>query len=564
MAQLNAFSVRPPLTAVQPFEGADVTTRPLLSVHYPNVMSPFYTIALPRNALTIDQFLREDNAGTYGNGADSGEEREQSRSVAVARASRARDVTAFPPFSPFPPLYITAFPNHLINEFLNSFNSYPRQFTLEVEGERLNFLDVTIINSNYPLSQKKGVLNMVDRAFLLSHPKYHEDNLNFIIKKDIEIDKEKTSWFILSFLPFIYEKYKNIIKKNLDPDSFSPSAFIPFAPSHSSAVHTKELTLLFAICHPLLSTLSPAAFFVPSVRALLWDCQHRPRLHPRVLCRHLLSLFSPHSKSFLHISFHRRRSTKKLHCEFDFSKREERRMRTFDAVNCGVQRKSGKREIVQTVPCRVESSRVETRYRSQRSTCDLERDRIHPPYFEGSQFPARDHVVPPPTWKREIAPRWRKLRQRGKRGASSRERWSRKGKIREEARRRRVDNVGKGEEGMSKWNQRAQRKRERTGRGVEGGERRVVEEATKRPRDKKKEDEGRGGRRNDDGREMGEKGEETEREREEGGRREANGQEEEKREGGRVKHEERVRLLCEWQRDRRGKRKRTWRGREAR
>jgi len=100
------------------------TTGPLLSVHYPSVMSPFYTIALPRNALTIDQFLREDNAGTHGNGArpgrsaprrgaepadslsahrrsdDSGEERERSRSVAVARASRARDVTAFPPLPP--------------------------------------------------------------------------------------------------------------------------------------------------------------------------------------------------------------------------------------------------------------------------------------------------------------------------------------------------------------------------------------------------------------------------------------------------------------------------------
>lgn len=33
----------------------------------------------------------------------------------------------------------------------------------------------------------------------------------------------------------------------------------------------------------------------------------------------------------------------------------------------------------------------------------------------------------------------------------------------------------------------------------------------------------------------------------------------ERREGG-VKHEERARLLREWQRDRRGKRKRTWRG----
>ena len=114
------------------------TTRPLLSVHYPNVMSPFYTIALPRNALTIDQFLREDNAGTHGNGArpgrsaprrgaepadllsahrrsdDSGEEREQSRSVAVARASRARDVTAFPPFSPFPPL-VTSGNSHFLS-----------------------------------------------------------------------------------------------------------------------------------------------------------------------------------------------------------------------------------------------------------------------------------------------------------------------------------------------------------------------------------------------------------------------------------------------------------------
>lgn len=60
---------------------------------------------------------------------------------------------------------------------------------------------------------------------------------------------------------------------------------------------------------------------------------------------------------------------------------------------------------------------------------------------------------------------------------------------------------------MSKWNQRAQRKREKVRRGVEGGERRVVEEAMKRPRDKKKEGEGR-----NDGREMDEKGEETKRE----------------------------------------------------
>lgn len=47
------------------------TTRPLLSVHYPSVMGPFYTMAVPRYALTIDQFLREDNAA-HGNEARPG------------------------------------------------------------------------------------------------------------------------------------------------------------------------------------------------------------------------------------------------------------------------------------------------------------------------------------------------------------------------------------------------------------------------------------------------------------------------------------------------------------
>lgn len=68
---------------------------------------------------------------------------------------------------------------------------------------------------------------------------------------------------------------------------------------------------------------------------------------------------------------------------------------------------------------------------------------------------------------------------------------------------------------------------------------------------------------------MDEKGEETKREKEkESEWLELRGESGEKNEGGRegrgVKHEERVRLLREWQRDRRGKRKRTWRGREAR
>jgi len=93
-----------------------------------------------------------------------------------------------------------AAPKHKINEFFNNtFNSlHPRlQFTLEI-GNKLNFLDVTLINnkgklefdwykkptfsgrtlnflSHHPISQKRGVIiNMIDRIFLLSHPKLKE------------------------------------------------------------------------------------------------------------------------------------------------------------------------------------------------------------------------------------------------------------------------------------------------------------------------------------------------------------------------------------------------------
>jgi len=42
-----------------------------------------------------------------------------------------------------------AAPRHKINEFLSTFNSlHPRlQFTLEIGGNKLNFLDVTLINN---------------------------------------------------------------------------------------------------------------------------------------------------------------------------------------------------------------------------------------------------------------------------------------------------------------------------------------------------------------------------------------------------------------------------------
>jgi len=101
-----------------------------------------------------------------------------------------------------------ATPRHKINKILNIFNSLHSrlQFTLEIGSNKLNFLDVTLINNKeklefdwyinstfsertlnflslYPTSQKRGVIiNTIDRIFLLSYPKFHERNLSFIIE----------------------------------------------------------------------------------------------------------------------------------------------------------------------------------------------------------------------------------------------------------------------------------------------------------------------------------------------------------------------------------------------
>jgi len=101
---------------------------------------------------------------------------------------------------------LLAAPSDFVNKIVNTFNSFhPRlQFTLEIGGDKLNFLDVTIVklngnlefdwfhkptfsgrylnyNSQHVLSQKRGtIIGMVDRAFILSHPKYQK-NFNLIV-----------------------------------------------------------------------------------------------------------------------------------------------------------------------------------------------------------------------------------------------------------------------------------------------------------------------------------------------------------------------------------------------
>jgi len=103
---------------------------------------------------------------------------------------------------------VTAVPTSMQDTILADLNSvHPRlKFTMEEStNNTLNFLDVTIINnggtiefdwyhkptfsrylnyeSHHFFYQKRGtVIGLVDRAFLLSHPRFYKKNLHLIIK----------------------------------------------------------------------------------------------------------------------------------------------------------------------------------------------------------------------------------------------------------------------------------------------------------------------------------------------------------------------------------------------
>jgi len=103
---------------------------------------------------------------------------------------------------------ILAAPNSCLPVLLKDFNSFhPRlSFTTEVGGDRLSFLDLTLtregnglitnwhtkptfsgrflnFNSQHPFAHKKGtIIGLVDRVLRLSHPKFHKENLDRVIK----------------------------------------------------------------------------------------------------------------------------------------------------------------------------------------------------------------------------------------------------------------------------------------------------------------------------------------------------------------------------------------------
>jgi len=107
-----------------------------------------------------------------------------------------------------------AAPYSSLDNLLHMFNSFhPRlSFTMEVGGNTLNFLDLSLIkkdgylifdwfqkptfsgrflnyNSQHPYTHKKGtIISLIDRVIMLSHPEFHRKNFEFIIK--ILIDNE--------------------------------------------------------------------------------------------------------------------------------------------------------------------------------------------------------------------------------------------------------------------------------------------------------------------------------------------------------------------------------------
>jgi hypothetical protein len=126
-------------------------------------------------------------------------------------------------------------PNNLIDFTLMTFNSFhPRmQFTVERGGDKINFLDITIIKNDnilivvwyhkptfsgrylnfltaHPLSQKRGtIMGMVDRAFLLSDLKFHKKNIEFIV------DTLLTNDYPAFIFETINSRLKSLIHKNI-------------------------------------------------------------------------------------------------------------------------------------------------------------------------------------------------------------------------------------------------------------------------------------------------------------------------------------------------------------
>jgi len=169
-------------------------------------------------------------------------------------------------------------PSSHIKFILQCFNSYHNRinFTLEEGNNGINFLDITIIKngnslifdwyrkstwsgrylnylSHHPITHKRGVIyGLIDKIFLLSHPKFHYKNLNIVIETLL-----KNSYPIMFIFTTINERIKyNIHKLNKtnsnNNDNHSAKYFtIPFINSIYNPINTIakqfKLKLAFSI-----------------------------------------------------------------------------------------------------------------------------------------------------------------------------------------------------------------------------------------------------------------------------------------------------------------------------
>ena len=125
-------------------------------------------------------------------------------------------------------------PRKYIDTMVNIFKSYHKKidFTYELQVDnKISFLDVLISNeegnlvtnwyckptysgrvlnfySNHPISQKKAmVYNLVDRAILLSSPKFHQDNISTV--KKILLANFYPSTFVQKYIDLRIKKHSS-------------------------------------------------------------------------------------------------------------------------------------------------------------------------------------------------------------------------------------------------------------------------------------------------------------------------------------------------------------------
>jgi len=146
-----------------------------------------------------------------------------------------------------------AVPTSKIEMVIATFNSiHPSlQFTSEIGRKTINFLDTTIMIRNnrilfdwfhksifsarylnylsqHPLSQKKGtIIELIDRIFLLSHPKFHQKNFAFIIRVLLENDYP---------LGFIFNAIESRIKSLINGKTIQQNNNKYYEPSNNKKI----------------------------------------------------------------------------------------------------------------------------------------------------------------------------------------------------------------------------------------------------------------------------------------------------------------------------------------